>query len=144
MKNEFSLAEKGGYILAIIIDIIVIYMLNNLLLWDLPVWGTYLLKPTFQQCLWIINITFIVAIGSYVMFMFYEPQWLYVLMQAIISSLTWISLLVVYIIFPFNFPLQIVGLIIEIALIGILIYIPFEAISDLLPYLKKLKQSRAI
>jgi hypothetical protein len=127
-SSHRSSARQFGYIVAIIVNLVLLYVVNNLLNWHLP-YISNVLTPAFANCLWAINLSLSVSIFINFLFLAFDPRWFRHLMQVIQSVFGLISVFIFYSIFP----LQIVnpaieqlvhwGLLIALAGIGIAILV---------------------
>jgi hypothetical protein len=100
-SNHRSSARQFGYIVAIIVNLVLFYLVNNLLNWHLPYISNFF-TPAFANCLWAINLSFSVGIFINFLFLAYNPRWFRHLMQVIQSVFGLISVYVFYSIFPLN------------------------------------------
>jgi len=132
MENQASAGKKFGYVAAMIVNAALIYVFNNLLNWNI----SYLL-PTFQGCLWAIQLSLSVTIFVNFIYIFYDTAWFHHLMQAVENVFSWISIYFIYTIFPFEFPVQIWLQGIKIALIVVLVLIPISTLVELIQFLRK-------
>ncbi|MGZ7117743.1 MAG: hypothetical protein ACXVHS_09920, partial [Methanobacterium sp.] len=89
---------KAEYITAIIFGLIFLYIVNNLLNWNI-----YFITGALNQVLWIINLSIIVTIIGNILLLAYSPQWFRHVIKIIINIISLISTYFVYIVFPFNF-----------------------------------------
>ena len=96
-------SRRVGYFFAIIFLIAFMVVINNLLVWDLPVIRNYL-TPAFQNWLWAGNLSLSAAIFCNVLFMAYDPRWFRHLMQVIQSGFSLFSTFMFYSIFPLKLP----------------------------------------
>lgn len=123
MTEEKSDRKKknttGEYIASIIVNIVLLYVANNLLAWNTPH-----LAEGFTASLWILNISLVVTIIFNLIFLVVNPKWLVSLGQAITSVISAIALYTFYVTFPLDFTggnEQLAKVIIIFALIATLI-----------------------
>jgi len=89
--------KRFGYFLAILINCAMIYIANNLLVWDVPY-----LTNDYMRCLWAINLSLAVTIFSNFIFMFFDRKWFHSLMEAVGTVFSFISTYVFWQIFPLD------------------------------------------
>ncbi len=90
--------RKSDYIFAIIFNLIFLYIVNNLLNWNI-----YFITNALNEVLWIVNLSIIVAIIGNALLLAYNPEWFHHVMRIIINIIALISTYFVYTVFPFNF-----------------------------------------
>lgn len=95
-KKEKS--KKPEYIIAIIFNLIFLYIWNNLLNWKV-----YFITNALNEVLWIINLSIIAAIIGNALLFLYNPKWFHHTMKIILNIITFIAVYFVYTVFPFNF-----------------------------------------
>lgn len=91
-------AKTSEFIGAIIVNVIVLYVVNNLLSWHLG-----FILPSFQDVLWILNISIGMTILANIIFLIYHPGWFRSIMQIILNILGFMVCYYLYTIFPFIF-----------------------------------------
>lgn len=90
--------RKSDYIFAIIFNLIFLYIVNNLLNWDI-----YFITDALNEVLWIVNLSIIVAIIGNALLLAYNPEWFRHVIKIIMNIFALISTYFVYIVFPFDF-----------------------------------------
>lgn len=90
--------RKADYIFAIISGFIFLYIVNNLLNWNV-----YFITGALNEVLWIINLSIIVTVIGNALILAYNPEWLRHAIKIIINIINFISAYFVYTVFPFNF-----------------------------------------
>lgn len=90
--------RKSGYIAAIIINIILIYVFNNLMNWGVP-----FLTERFSAVLWAINISLSATILANVIYLLADINWLRHTGEIILTALAIFVLFMILVIFPFTF-----------------------------------------
>ncbi len=90
--------RKGEYVAAIIFGLIFLYIVNNLLNWNI-----YFITNALNEVLWIVNLSIIATIIGNIFLLVYDPDWFRHIIKIIINIITLISTYFVYIVFPFNF-----------------------------------------
>lgn len=96
-KSHPSGAGKAGYIVAIVVMIVLIYILRNL-----RSWGFTFLTEDFGKCLFYIELFIYVSIAAQVLFIFYDNRWFKHLAQGITNIAGAVALIMIYVIFPFD------------------------------------------
>jgi len=89
--------KRFGYFLSILINFAMIYIPNNLLVWNVPY-----LTNDFIRCLWAINLSFAVSIFTNFIFIFFDRKWFHSLMEAFGSIFSFLSTYVFWQIFPLD------------------------------------------
>jgi hypothetical protein len=97
IKDEKEV-RTSEFIIAIVVNIIFIYIFNNLLNWHLN-----FITNSFQDVLWIINLTLGFTIIVNVLYLVYHPKWLRDFLQIIINILGFLVVYSLYTIYPFKF-----------------------------------------
>ena len=108
--------NKSEYIFAIIANLIILYIANNIMNWNLS-----FISATFRQVLWAINLAIGSAIIGNILFLFYDPSWFRHLLKVFINILGLIAVYTFYIIFPLNFSQNLISLGVIFALIVMMI-----------------------
>lgn len=91
-------ASKSEFIVAIIVNIIILYIVNNVLSWNLS-----FITSSFQDVLWIFNISICATIIANLIFLAYHPGWFRSLVKIILNTLAFLVCYYLYTIFPFIF-----------------------------------------
>ena len=89
--------KRFGYFLSILINFAMIYIANNLLVWNVPY-----LTNDFIRCLWAINLSFVVTIFTNFIFIFFDRKWFHSLMEAFGTVFSFLSTYVFWQIFPLD------------------------------------------
>ena len=135
MTKQSSEGKRFGYFVTMVVNAALIYVFNHLLEWNTP----YLL-PTFQGCLWAIQLSLSVTIFVNFIYIFYDAPWFRHLMQAIENVFSWISTYFIYTIFPFEFPAEIWMQIARVALIVALVLIPVGTLVEIIQFFTKVSR----
>lgn len=98
MENKNKKHRKSEYIFAIIFNLIFLYIVNNLLNWNI-----YFITNALNEVLWIINLSIIAAIIGNALLLAYNPEWFRHVIKIIMNLFAFISTYFVYTVFPFNF-----------------------------------------
>ena len=118
--------QKAEYIVAIIFNLIFLYIVNNLLNWNI-----YFVTSALNEVLWIVNLSIIVAIIGNSLLLAYNPEWFRHVIKIIINIFALISTYFVYTVFPFNFYNSFINWGLSILLILIMIGIAIAIIVEL-------------
>lgn len=90
--------QKTEYITAIIFNLIFLYIVNNLINWQV-----YFITNAFNEVLWIINLSIIATIIGNALLLLYNPERFRHTMKIILNIFAFIAVYFVYKVFPFNF-----------------------------------------
>ncbi|WP_424355798.1 hypothetical protein [Methanobacterium sp. MBAC-LM] len=123
-KNKNS--KKSEYIGAIVVNIILLYIFNNLLNWQV-----YFITNALNEILWIINIAIIVTIIGNIMFLIFNPEWFRHIIKIIMNIFAFTAVYSIYSVFPFNFSSFLIDWSVTIALIFIMVGIVIATIFEL-------------
>jgi len=128
---------KIGYIGAIIANIVLIFVVNNILKWGVPFF-----TREFTKVLWIINLSLSLTIACNVIYLIYNRAWFLSLTQMFLNVLSFLATYITYKVFPFDFSkvsgFPILGLLVRIALIFIMIITIIVAIAELMKFILRL------
>jgi hypothetical protein len=127
-KPYASGARKIGYLFAIVFMILALYILRHL-----REWGFTFLTEDFGKCLFYIELSIYVSIAAQVLFILYDNRWFKHLIQGISNIAGALSLIMIYVIFPFNIE---DGTWFKWIRIGILIIFGFTVISIIVEFIK--------
>ena len=86
------------YIVAIIFNIIFLYIVNNLLNWHI-----YFISPSFNEVIWIINLSVIATIIGNALMLLYRVESFRHIIKIIMNIISLVAVYFVYEVFPFNF-----------------------------------------
>lgn len=90
--------KKSEFIAAIVANIILLYIVNNLLSWNLS-----FIASSFQDVLWIFNISITATIIGNLIFLIYHPGWFRSIIRIILNILGFMVVYYLYTVFPFIF-----------------------------------------
>ena len=131
-------SKKSEYIGAIVVNVILLYIFNNLLNWHV-----YFITNALNEILWIINIAITATIIGNIMFLIFNPEWFRHILKIILNIFAFTAVYSIYSIFPFNFSSFLVDWSVTIALIfimaGILIATIFELFLLIINILARFK-----
>lgn len=119
-------ARRAGYIATIIVHIVLTYVFNNLLNWRVPY-----LTDDFVAPLVFFNISFVANIVANAAFLLYDARWFRRLAQIILNVIGFVAILVLFTVFPFEFPPGPWDLVGRIALVAIMFGIAIGTIVEL-------------
>jgi hypothetical protein len=91
-------AKTSEFVGAIIFNIIFLYIVNNVLSWNLG-----FIAPSFQDVLWIFNISICATIVANIIWLVYHPGWFRSIIQIILNILGLLVCYYLLVIFPFIF-----------------------------------------
>ena len=125
LERNIKREQKSEYFVAIIFNLIFFYIVNNLLNWQV-----YFITNSFNEVLWIINLSIIITIIGNILLLLYSPERFRHLMKIILNIVAFIAVYFVYIVFPFNFYNSFYdwgfSILLILAMIGIIIAIIVE------------------
>lgn len=95
---EEKKVKKSEFIVAIIVNVILFYIVNNLLSWNFS-----FITSSFQGVLWIFNISICATIIANIIFLAYHPGWFRSLAKIVLNILSFYVCYYLFTIFPFIF-----------------------------------------
>lgn len=122
-------ARRFGYIVSIVINLILLYLANNVENWDVP-----FITNDWPDVLWILNLSFQATIIANLVFLAFDPSWFRHGVQVLLNALGLVVIYTLYQVFPFDFGgAQInagirVAMLIGVFGVGIAIIIEFVAL----------------
>lgn len=129
--------KRPEFAIAIIINLIFLYIVNNLLSWNIS-----FITPSFADILWILNISIVANILANIIFLIYYHDWLKTLIQVLLNILGILVVYYLYVVFPFVFSNIWItwglGIALILALFGIVIATFIEAARFILIYIIKI------
>ena len=84
------------YLIAIFLNLILLYIANNLIYWNLS-----FIAASFSDVLWAINLSLIVAIVANVSFILYDPRWFKICSKIIMNITALVAAFTLLTVFPF-------------------------------------------
>ncbi|MHB1293954.1 MAG: hypothetical protein ACYC4R_03055 [Anaerolineae bacterium] len=118
--------RQVGYIAAIIVNLAMLYVANNLLAWGVP-WIT----RAWTSVLWIVNLSIGAQVVANLLWLAYDPVWFRRLGTIALNAISFASAYIMYFIFPFDLPIDILNQILRIALLVSLVGIAIGTIVEL-------------
>jgi hypothetical protein len=122
-KGKWS--KKSEYVGAIIVNLILLYIFNNLLNWHI-----YFITNAFNEVLWIINLAIIATIIGNILLLMYNPEWFHHVMKIILNIFAFNALYALYNVFPFSFNSFLIDWSVIIALIFVMVGIAIATIVE--------------
>ncbi len=98
MEKIGNSEEKREYVIAIIFNLILLYVFNNLFNWHINFVTSALIN-----ILWIINLSITVSILGNALLLIYHPNLFRHVMKTIINIFAFVAVFFLYVTFPFNF-----------------------------------------
>jgi hypothetical protein len=84
------------YLIAILLNLIMLYIANNLIYWNLS-----FIAASFSDVLWAINLSLIVAIVANVSFILYHPRWFKLCSKILMNITAMFAAITILTVFPF-------------------------------------------
>ena len=97
-KKSSPTSRKIGYIVSIVFMLVFLYILRHL-----RDWGVTFLNEDFEKCLFYIEISIYASIAAQVLFLLYDNRWFRHLVLGIANIFSALSVIMIYVIFPFDF-----------------------------------------
>ena len=119
-------SKKSEYFGAIVVNIILLYIFNNLLNWQV-----YFITNALNEVLWIINLAIIATIIGNIILLIFNPEWFRHIIKIILNIFAFTAVYSIYSVFPFNFSSFLIDWSVTIALIFIMIGIAVATIIEL-------------
>jgi hypothetical protein len=93
--------RTSGYIASIVIDMILLYVVQHVVDWNVP-WIT----PAWSDVLWAVNLSLTASIVANALFLAYDRAWFHRLVDVITTALALLAAYWMYVLFPFDFDPQ--------------------------------------
>jgi hypothetical protein len=94
-----DVARRSGYVIAIAVNVVMLYVVNNLLAWNiLP-----FLTDDFGRVLWLIDVSLLATIMVNFVYVAYDQRWFRSLGQIGLSLISLVVAVRMYQVFPFDF-----------------------------------------
>lgn len=91
-------ARSIGYISSIVIDMILLYVVQHLLDWNVP-WIT----ASWSDVLWAVNLSLTVSIVANAFRLAYDRPWFHKLAEVVTTAVALVAAYWMYLVFPFDF-----------------------------------------
>ncbi|MDK2981714.1 MAG: hypothetical protein PWQ55_2061 [Chloroflexota bacterium] len=127
--------KRFGYFLSILINCALIYVANNLLVWNAPY-----LTNDFMRCLWAINLSLAVTIFINFIFIFFDRKWFHSLMEAFGTIFSFVSTYVFWQVFPLDVN-EVWAQWLNIGLIVVMVMIALSFVSQLLQAVRQYRRT---
>ncbi len=135
--------RKTSYTAAVVVNLVMLFVINNLLSWD---WFRFL-TADFGPLLWLINVSLVATILINLVWLGYNPVWFRSLSQIGLNLISALVTVRMYQVFPFDFSTYefdwapLVRLVIILAMVGLALGTITE-LFKLVPQRVKLSSSR--
>jgi hypothetical protein len=96
--RERAGARSGGYVLAIVINAVLLYVVHHLVAWDVR-----FVTPAWNDVLWAVDLSLQATIVANVLFLVYDARWFHSLVQVVPAGVAVLALWWMYQVFPFDF-----------------------------------------
>jgi len=139
LKNFLKEKEPktSEFIAVIVVNLIFLYIVNNLLSWNLS-----FITSSFQDVLWIFNLSIAATIVGNVLFLIYHPTWFRSIIQIILNILGFLVVYYLYTVFPFVFSNGLITFSLKFALIVAMVVMVIVTIVEVVKLiLRALKSS---
>jgi hypothetical protein len=94
-----DVARRSGYVIAIAVNVVMLYVVNNLLAWNiLP-----FLTDDFGRVLWLIDVSLLATIMVNFVYVAYDQRWFRSLGQIGLNLISLVVAVRMYQVFPFDF-----------------------------------------
>ena len=120
VRRRSMSARRSGYAASMVINVALLYIANNLLVWDLLAF----LTADFAKLLWLINLSLGATILANLFWIGFDPAWFRSLAQIALNLIALLVSIRMYQVFPFDFSgfefdwTPIVRIVVVIAIIG--------------------------
>jgi hypothetical protein len=123
-EKEFKNSEFIG---AIIANIVILYIVNNLLNWNI-----FFIAPTWVQVLFILNLSIVTNILANIGFLIYQRGWFRSLVQIVLNIIGFVVVYELYMVFPFVIQTEWIAIALKLLLILAMIGIIIATIVEVL------------
>ena len=123
---------KSGFIAAIVVNIVLLFVFNSLLNWGVP-----FLTSDYSGVLWAINLSIGASIIANFLFLFYDAGWFRHLAQLVLNVIALFVVFLIYSIFPFTFSAEPWAFWVKISLIIVMACIGIATIVELFKLILK-------
>lgn len=98
-QRPSAVARRTGYFAAIIANAVLLWVVHNVLAWDLLPF----LTDDFTRVLPLITLSIIVSVAANIAYLFYDPVWFRALVDAVTSAVSLVATARLLAVFPFDF-----------------------------------------
>lgn len=127
--------RKIGYLIAIIFLLVFLYIFNHLY-----EWGLSFLTEDYHHVLWYIQLSIYASIFIHVIFFVYDEKWFRHLLKAGANVFSSLSIIMIYVIYPFDFGSASVDKIIKIVLLVVMIISLISIVTELFQAVKNFRR----
>jgi hypothetical protein len=124
--------RRAGYIAAIVVNIVLIYVFFNLLKWGVP-----FLTSRYSGVLWAIELSLGVSILFNILFLVIDFAWLRHLGQFIMNIFAIFAVFMVFVIFPFTFAGESWAVWVKVGLVFVMVATAIASIVELVRMLAR-------
>lgn len=93
-----QLARTSGYIVSIVIDMILLYVAQHLLDWNLP-WIT----SSWSDAVWAVSLSLTISIVANALLLAYDEPWFHHMVEFVTTGAALLAGYWIYVVFPFDF-----------------------------------------
>jgi hypothetical protein len=90
---------NGPYVAAVLINLGLLFVVNNLLAWNVPSF----LTEDFTQVLWLIDISLLTTVVVNLVYLIYDPAWFKSVCQIGLNVISLSVIALMFLVFPFDF-----------------------------------------
>lgn len=90
--------HRGEAIMAIFWNLILMYIFYKVPDWDLP-----FINEKYNTVVWILYINVLSTIIGYILVFFFDFRWVWYLVRAILDGIGFVTMIVLYFVYPFDF-----------------------------------------
>ena len=98
-KSTPGRGRQFGYTVSIILNLLILYGVNNLTRWGIPY-----LTGRFSECVWAFNLSLGATIFMYATFLVFDRRWFKHFMQAVTNVFSIVSIYIFRQVFPLDLP----------------------------------------
>jgi hypothetical protein len=124
--------KTSEFVFAIIANIILLYVVNSLISWNLS-----FIALSFQEVLWIFNISIAATIIANIIFLIYHPGWFRSIIKIILNILGFLVAYYLYTVFPFSLSNGWVIFSVKFALIVVMVVLVIANIVEVVKLILK-------
>ncbi|MHB0856199.1 MAG: hypothetical protein ACYC5M_01350 [Anaerolineae bacterium] len=119
-------ARQVGYVVAILLNLGMLYVANNVLAWGVP-----FITGAWTAALWIVNLSLGAQIVVNLLWLAYDPPWFRRLGTIATNAISFASIYIMYFIFPFDLPVDLMNQALRIALLVGMVGIAIGTVVEL-------------
>jgi len=130
-KREFKVPGLPAYYIALAVDIILLYLMNNIKYINI----SFIDQELFASCLWAINLVLGMGIMGNFFLLLYRPKWFYHFTQMVLNFLVAFGLYIIFRVFPFSFDQEMIKTAVKIVLIVVTAGIGLSAVYEMIRFI---------